>query len=52
MSDNPYKVLNISNNASNDEIKKAYRKIALRSHPDKLNNITDINEKKRKIKLH
>jgi len=50
MSDNPYKVLNISNNASNDEIKKAYKKIALRSHPDKLNNITDINEKKRKIK--
>ena len=50
MSENPYKILNISNSASNDEIKKAYRKIALRSHPDKLNNITDIIEKKKKIK--
>jgi molecular chaperone DnaJ len=31
----PYKVLNISRDASDDEIKKAYRKLALEHHPDK-----------------
>jgi hypothetical protein len=50
MIENPYKILNISHTATIDEIKKAYRKIALKSHPDKLNNIIDINEKNNKIK--
>ncbi len=29
-----YKILGLSNNASNDEIKKAYRKLAMQHHPD------------------
>jgi len=50
MFENPYKILNISNNSNIEEVKKAYRKIALKSHPDKLNNIINIEEKKNKIK--
>jgi DnaJ-class molecular chaperone len=32
-----------------DDIKDIYKKIALECHPDKLINITDINEKNMKI---
>ncbi len=31
---NPYKVLEVSPNASNDEIKKAYRELSRKYHPD------------------
>ena len=50
MFENPYKILNINDDSTIDEVKKAYRKIALKSHPDKLNNIKDIDEKNKKIK--
>ena len=47
---NPYEILGIPINSSIDDVKKAYKIIALKSHPDKLNNITDINDKNRKVK--
>lgn len=50
MKKNPYTILNISPDSSIEDVKKAYKKIALNSHPDKLNNIQDLNEKNRKIK--
>lgn len=34
--DTPYKILEIDKNATNDEIKKAYREMAKKYHPDKV----------------
>ena len=47
---NPYLVLGIPINSSIDEVKRSYKLIALKSHPDKLNNISDTNERNKKIK--
>ena len=34
--DDAYRVLDISPSATNDEVKSAYRKMALKHHPDKV----------------
>ena len=47
---NPYKILGLATGTSIEEVKKVYKSIALKSHPDKLNNISDINERNIKIK--
>jgi len=48
MAENYYQVLNIDARASGEEIKKAYREMALQYHPD-LNQSTDSEEKIKKI---
>ncbi len=38
---NDYKALEISSSATDDEVKKAYRKQAMKHHPDKVNHLGD-----------
>jgi DnaJ like chaperone protein len=44
--DTSYKVLEIDSSISNDEVKKAYRKLAMKYHPDKVNHL---GEEKRRL---
>lgn len=43
--DSPYKVLEIDQSATNDEIKKAYRKMARKYHPDRVAHLGDEHQK-------
>ena len=47
--DNLYSILNVSNNASADEIKKSYRKLSLEYHPDRNGGDREKSEKYKKI---
>lgn len=40
-SSNAYKILEINKNATNEEVKKAYRKLVKKHHPDKLRHLGD-----------
>lgn len=48
-SDNLYDILNVPKHASQDEIKKSFRKLAMEYHPDKNNGNKEFEEKFKKI---
>lgn len=49
--DSAYKILEINTNATDDEVKKAYRKMAVKFHPDKLSSLGPEFEKSGKEKF-
>lgn len=46
---NPHTILGLNKGASKDDIKKAYKEIALSCHPDKLVGLSDAKEKENRI---
>ena len=49
--DSAYKILEIDRNATDDEVKKAYRKMAVKYHPDKVSHLGEDFQKKAKEKF-
>lgn len=49
--DSAYKILEVDRNASDDEIKKAYRKMAVKFHPDKVSHLGEDFQKQAKEKF-
>ena len=49
MGDDLYEVLGVSKDASDDEIRKSYRKLAVKFHPDKNPDNKEATEKFKKI---
>lgn len=50
--DSDYKILDVSQNATEEDVKKAYRKLAMRFHPDRLQDLSDSERKQAEEKFH
>lgn len=50
--DSDYKILDVSTSATEEEVKKAYRKLAMRFHPDRLQDLSESEKKQAEGKFH